>query len=385
VRRIATVVRSLPAERFTTLEGGPSHIVARMLSRGERTYLYVVNDAPWPTTVTLDVAGEGEVAWQAFDGESGRSRLVVADDRRTWQATLEPYDIVGGAFASADVSLRNVQATVADGVAERLAAEVRQLWARSGGLQRTPPAIPVANGDFEGAPTAAEPIPGWTASDRKVVTPKVDQAHAGRRCVELGGVGDQGPVRLVSGPLPTLRCGRASLSIWLKAAGTEPAAVRLSLEGSLDGRPYRRTATIGGDAGGPPPDGQWRQFVFPVQDVPTAGLSDVRIVIESADVGGVYVDDVRASELDFTPAERLELSKIISLADYRLQRSEFGACARVLEEYWPRFLSAYVPAGDGGEPGPPEVAARRGPRPAPPAAPPGLRERMKGWLPEFMR
>ncbi|HEX4131471.1 MAG TPA: hypothetical protein VHZ24_15635, partial [Pirellulales bacterium] len=49
-------------------------------------------------------------------------------------------------------------------------------------------------------------------------------------------------------------------------------------------------------------------------------------------------------DLDFSDGERLELSKIITLAEYKRKNGELSECLRLLDSYWPRFLMAHVPA-----------------------------------------
>ncbi len=63
--------------------------------------------------------------------------------------------------------------------------------------------------------------------------------------------------------------------------------------------------------------------------------------------GEVWIDDVQVFGLAFSPPEMVELSKLITLADVKLQNGQIGDCLRLLEGYWPRFLEENValPAG----------------------------------------
>ncbi len=49
----------------------------------------------------------------------------------------------------------------------------------------------------------------------------------------------------------------------------------------------------------------------------------------------------------FSGPEMFELSKLITLADVKLQHGQIGDCLHLLEGYWPRFLEENValPAG----------------------------------------
>lgn len=384
VRRVASVMQSLPAERFTTIEGGPSHVVVRSLSRDGRTYLYVVNDAPWPTTVTLDVAAPPETTWRSTDGDAAKSELRDDAGRRVWRTVLEPYDVVGGAFSHGDATLSNVQAAVPDDVAERLGDEIRNLWARCGHLQQAPLPLALTNGDFEASSSDGRTIPGWQTTPGAEVRLTTAQPFAGRQAVRLtSAVGGDG---LISSPLPPLRCGRAVISVRLRAVEGDLPPVRLTLEGRRFGRAYSRSASLGGD-GAAVVGSEWRQFVFPLTDLPAAGLADVRLRCELTAPGEIELDDVAVSELEFSAAERLELTKTISSIELRLQRGELGECARLLEGYWPRFLTAYVPLDEAGSAGPGRTPIAVRPHVRPPAAEatPGVRDRLKKWLPEFLR
>jgi hypothetical protein len=56
---------------------------------------------------------------------------------------------------------------------------------------------------------------------------------------------------------------------------------------------------------------------------------------------------VQVSSLTFSGPEMMELSKLITLADVKLQHGQIGDCLHLLEGYWPRFLEENValPAG----------------------------------------
>ena len=107
--------------------------------------------------------------------------------------------------------------------------------------------------------------------------------------------------------------------------------------------------------------------------------------------GEVWIDDVQLYGLAFTKRERVELSKLIALADVKLQNGQWGQCARLLESYWPQFLEANVPLRPSTIA--PDALAGQGQAsnnpPSPPAEPPpersGLLERFKSILPRQFR
>lgn len=138
-RRLATVIRSLPSESFTTLTDGTSPVIVRELKLDNRVYIYLINDAPWPTTFKLNIdCGKGD-KWHSFVAEDRLRRVSSTED---WQALLEPYDVVGGYFEGSDgppsVKITNPQAVTAPEVAARLQTQVKRLWGSAAALSHGP-------------------------------------------------------------------------------------------------------------------------------------------------------------------------------------------------------------------------------------------------------
>ncbi len=99
--------------------------------------------------------------------------------------------------------------------------------------------------------------------------------------------------------------------------------------------------------------------------------------------GEVWIDDVQIFGLAFSKPELIELSKLITLADVKLQNRQIGDCLHLLDGYWPRFLEENVALPPSA---PPDTAASK---PAPPEEKPpertGWLNRMKDMLPESLR
>jgi hypothetical protein len=104
--------------------------------------------------------------------------------------------------------------------------------------------------------------------------------------------------------------------------------------------------------------------------------------------GEVWVDDVQIFGLAFSRPELVELSKLITLADVKLQNGQIGDCLHLLEGYWPRFLEENVALQPGMLPGGPPADGLATKPPAAEEKPPersGLLNRMKDMLPESLR
>ena len=82
--------------------------------------------------------------------------------------------------------------------------------------------------------------------------------------------------------------------------------------------------------------------MFQVRDLPE-GLSGVSVHFALAAPAKCGSIDVQVFDLEFSDNERIELSKLIALAEYKRASGEVADCLRILEGYWPRFLASYVP------------------------------------------
>ena len=148
-----------------------------------------------------------------------------------------------------------------------------------------------------------------------------------------------------SEPIPIPQSGRLAVWAWLKSGDSEtPPPVRLAIEGRLDGKTYYRYATVGG---GTPKSAslhnQWTQYWFQIDDLPSAGLTDLRVGFDMMGAGEIWIDDVQLYDVWFHENERDELIKHIGLADFNLTNGKLVECERYLESYWPRFLEQHVP------------------------------------------
>jgi hypothetical protein len=213
-------------------------------------------------------------------------------------------------------------------------------------VTNAPPLRGLKNPDFEQS-TTGEPD-HWTliANPEQSATVEVD-SH--------GGFGGSGAIRLTSHgaiaslysePFPMPPTGRLSLSVRLRGEpGSPQPALRLAVEGRVNDTVYSPFAVVGGAAGGVaiPTDWEASQFILRIDDVPMAGLSELRVRIDLAGPGSVWVDDIKLMHLDFSDVELGQLSKILSLATLMLDKGKWGECQRELDSYWPRFLIANVP------------------------------------------
>lgn len=363
-----SVYRVLPAASFATVDLDTQPVVVRMLERDGRTYVYLVNDSPWPTHVELRMNATPEAQLVEL-GTADRAKGLERD-AAGWRWTLEmaPYDLVGGHWTAAGVRVAEASVRVEQNIETELAERVHDIDLRVMGLQHQPALDALSNPGFESPPADEEEmLPGW-----KVVAGTPDAAvldgtkpHQGGQALKFTGTGTL--TTLVSRTFDPPKTGRLSMFVWLRIedASRQPD-LRLAIEGTLDGKPYYRHAIVGLER----PDGQigtqWTQYQFQVNDLPLEGLRDLKVRFDMKGPGEVWIDDVDLRHLSFTKQELVELSKLVHLADAKLRSRQLVDCARVLDGYWPQFLLTHVALTEGRVARAPD--AIRTPAPAAPAA-----------------
>jgi hypothetical protein len=396
---LVAVYRRLPAVKFAT--SGDGHgaaaslpVTFRYAACRDGACLYAVNDSPFAVTAQVQVTAAAGCQLQEFPGVRRGGSLRQDADGAHWLVELGPYDIAAAMLSDREAKLFSPQVSVPGGVESALARNIRQLGVRAAALRKPQPLKVLENPDFEkpGAPTS--PIPGWAISKRLGVAVQLDksQKHGGNQAVHIS---SSGPVAcLVSNSFKPPATGRLSMSVWIRIADTaQQPPLRLAVEGKLADRDYYKFAAIGlaqGNAAAAVPIGsEWGQYIFQVDDLPLEGLSELHVRFDLMGQGDVWIDDVQLFDLAFNEMELRALYKLITLADVTLQNGQIGDCLKLLDGYWPRFLTQHVPLGPDAAPegtiaatpeGSPQSADKTS---APPQT--GLMDRMRNLLPEKLR
>ena len=116
--------------------------------------------------------------------------------------------------------------------------------------------------------------------------------------------------------------------------------------------------------------------------MPLEGLTSLHVRFDLMGPGEAWIDNVQLYHLLFSRAEMVELSKLITLADVKLQSRQIGDCLQLLDGYWPRFLEANVALPP---PSPADTAAKDRPADEKPPERTGWFDRMKDWVPKSLR
>jgi hypothetical protein len=316
--------------------------------------------------------------------------------------SLRPYDLAAARFSSPNVRLTNPQITLVDKAQVALEHRLQDLGARVAALSNSSPMGTLENPGFE-IPEGEGKIAGWVAEQPGKVAgaetgaaadtfAQLDPAekHGGDQSLKLLSAGPRTIIR--SAPLEAPHSGRLSVAAWVRIADPKrQPTLRMAIEGQLEDAPFYRYAVVGGE--GPravPLTNKWASYIFQVDDLPAEGLTDLRLRFELMGAGEAWIDDVQLFDLAFSENERVELTKIIALANYELSAGHLADCARLLEGYWPQFLVANVPLTQSSiavvqrvRTVPPKVPAAESP--APPEEKPGLLNRAKGYVPKFLQ
>jgi hypothetical protein len=398
LRSFVDVYRRLPAVRMEragdSAADATQAVTVRFGAHEGRTWVYLVNDAPFPATVRVPIEGPADLRIEEVTGSRKLPAPEVGPQGTTWNVPLEPYDLVAVTFSAVGVRLGRPSAASPAAVAAGLAERVRDLGVRAAMLGNPAPLDVLSNPGFETVATDRAPLPGWTLTTpagTKALAETTDK-HAGARSLHLTSSGES--MRVLGEPFDAPATGRISVSVWMRVldAARQPP-LQLAVEGKLDGAQYYRFAMVGQAPPGATPvpqiAAQWANYIFQVDDLPLEGLSHLRVRFDLAGAGDVWIDDVQVFHLAFNRKERIELSKLIALADIRLQNGQLGDCLHLLEGYWPRYLETHValpttPSGD-----PSTAATRTGRQQArtPEASQDrsGLMDRFKGMLPRQLR
>ncbi|HVW37655.1 MAG TPA: hypothetical protein VHB99_10135, partial [Pirellulales bacterium] len=231
------------------------------------------------------------------------------------------------------------QVSLDDRVASQMTEAIEDLYRRAAVLKEPPPLDVLQNAGFE--QTSAKGVAGWEALPPTV---KLDAQHpySGKFAAKLSSDGK--PATLVSAPFPAPRTGWLSVFVWLrKDDAAQQPSLWLSLEGRLGGQNYIRKAPVGQGADAQPLTGEWARFQFVFPELPTAGMSPLRLRFHLERAGKVWIDDIQLFDLEKLSARQsLALAMSIQLAGVKLEKRQYADCLQLLEGYWPRYLRSNV-------------------------------------------
>ncbi len=384
LRELIAVYRQLPSGPFETLPGSPQPVTIRMHRSGDRTYVYWVNASPWHATVTQTILAQEGSRLDPLGSPQRFSSTNGSSAERELTIDLAPYDVVAGMSTDPQARFMSPRVRLAPGAEEWLEAQIGELWNRLGTLKSPPTLTAVANTDFEVSTSRALPA-HWDLEPREGSSATIDptQRHGGQHSLRLKA--QQKGAQLRSRPFTSPASGRLSVSAWLRI--DEEAAqptVRLGVA-RADGDPrYARFVQFGVPEKAQRLESKWTQYLFQITDWPGEDVP-LQVRVELDGFGTVWLDDLELLDLDFNDTEQTELSKIITLIDYKRKNHEVTDAVQLLQGYWPRFLLSQVPKVDEFNPSPSIVSTEKTFPAVTPQRPTGLYDRFKQWLPRWSK
>lgn len=357
LREFFRVYRELPDVPFANIDQSEQWQPLRIRSAtfDNQTYLYVVNDSPWYVGATIKLTS----------GAGTKFTLLGRDDPRAisrngteaqWNLTLEPYDLVALRADQLGVTVMDVGINLPIDLMTSLSNHIDQLARRAAQLSDPEPLGLLDNRSFDRWPASQTMPVGWAqVGNVGAIRRETREVYSGD--VALRAIVQGGKLELLSDPVDPPESGRLSVS--LRAKVKKPGQglrIRLLLE--VDGRKYYPWSAIGVGDSGRVLESEWKEFVFRVSQLPPVHET-IRIGVEVSGQGEVLLDQVGLFDVLVLDDNELQaLARMLTVADHKSRQGKVSDCLRVLNSYWPQYLTDNVPEVEA------DVAERR---PAPPA------------------
>ena len=373
-----------------------SEMCIRDRAYGGKTYLYAVNDSPWPVDVQVEISSSANcrfVPLRSAGEVTDQSSVALAArvDGVGMQFQLQPFELMAGTLTDSQAAPTKVTTNAPSYVSDQLQQMLTDIGTRLSSIKSPIGFNALQNPGFDlgtDGDTAAASLPSWEWNENAKVSVNRDDnvQFAGTSSLRIE---SSGPVTWVrSETMRVPKTGRLSLQAMVRtevAPGSQPP--RLALEGVLNGKPYYRFAELKPPArtADLPEQREWSPFMLHIDDLPP-GLSGLRVRFDLMGAGRVWVDDIRLFDLALTDVEQVQLARIIGLANYQLREGRVADCERTLRGYWPQYLYTLVPAPvttAGVRANEPRIATapkKEQPDPPPRAETGGMLNRVKGLL-----
>ncbi len=338
-----------------------------------KSQIYVVNAAGWPVTCGLDVAGvnsDDSIAWtnvvtkqliQPTALANSDNRLQPAGFVRNPAAsarltlTLSPYSLTvleGPAIQVSQVTINEAAADANPRLAALQASLFRRL--RQASTNATPiQAIQNSGFEEELTTTSANNASNWVHGQLKTgqsIARDSSTFHNGAHSLRIQN--SEGVVWLRSNSIAASTTGRLSVTAWVRNHPERPVdSLRLSIDGQgSDGRKYYRFGEIPLLRTKDIPNNtqsqssEWQPIAVHFDDLPEEGLANIRIGLDLMKPGDLWIDSVQCFDRWLDANDQNVLSNRLGLVAYSLEtKHNTWAALQTLDDYWLRFLLAYVP------------------------------------------
>jgi hypothetical protein len=350
LREAREILRQLPMDAEVT-DIGKQPVFIRSYAGPGGVTLVVVNASAWNATanITLDVPRRAVMKPLArTDDAPSNQPQVLAAGQQTWPLTLEPYAIRAVRIDDPGVRVHDVDAAASPAARAELAARLTDFEERNLTVPRSYSAL--KNPSFESLDDTG-PIAGWKSTNPSAAV-ELDGTIVRDGATSVHFRNQTGFAALESDPFPMPPTGQLAMTVYMRGQKLAPGAeLRMVIESASAGQRYRRVQPIRPNAAA---DGnQWREQPILVNDLPLERGGDLRVRFELTGPGEVWLDAVNLYDLLFPlkwykheEAEILEFAKLKYAAESAFDEGRVVDCARVLEKYWPRFVTEYTPEAE---------------------------------------
>ncbi len=384
LRHFRNTYRQLPSHAAMVSERREQSVTVRTYEEPGGAVIAVLNDSPWPVTAKLTLQAPAGCTLVELGERGDRSRprtFSSGEGGMAWYVELGACELQAARFSSAAVRPVSVAIENRGKVADWLATRVDALKERVSATSTARALAAFEAGGFEIA-ADLQPISGWNVEPAEAadnVALDLQHPHSGQSALRVAATEEV--VSLVSEPFASPTTGRLGVHFWVKtAAADQQPAVRIVVEDADKPIRYQQYAVVGGNyAGSVRLETRWWWYELQLDTLPLRDTQKLRIRIDVAGEGTIWIDDVAVFDLVFNEVERRELLKIVYAAHAALQDGMLSECADILDGYWPRYLAQHAPS---------ESARIDPPSSAPPLRPatePSVADRLKGFVPRWLR
>lgn len=234
--------------------------------------------------------------------------------------------------------------------AAELQTQLANLRSEIAGLAAHPAPPVLSNAGFEnGRVLGAE---GWQCEPAAGAAVQIDATHAqtGRQSIHLssrGHVDWAGPVvSLRSGSVDLPATRRLAVTAWMRVdPAAPPATVWLVMEGKYQGQPFSHHVEVGSNAqtaGLPPLGSDWKPVTLQLDELPTDGITDLRVGVDLRGAGDVWVDRFQIHDMWLTDAELEALLTRVDKAQASLAAGELTAVQQLVGTELQEELSKFA-------------------------------------------
>ena len=345
-------------------------IAVRSLKTADSTYLYCVNDSPWPTQVNIHFGAGTEKPKMLLASSENTGRIPQANQRpdqtfRPFTADLPwgplpegagdqgisielpPYEVWGGTFENdiVEVSHFDIKLPHSEGkIHGALRKKIYQLQAKLNLATSADSVNVLLNQSFESEGQGS--LDGWEWDDQSNQQISLEQNEGYESIASLRMKTGGDSVWMRSNRFAPPQTGRLSVTVWIKSVIAEQPPLRLAIEGQTRSSTYYRFGAIGAlapDSSVNQIDNQWRRFAVHFDDLPAEELIDLRVGFDLMGAGEVLIDNVRVYDRWLDDKDTTAMTQLLASAVELLSRPDgFESCRRIVEGHWARFLDEYT-------------------------------------------